>query len=73
MHNSGTSKTAPPTEQGLKAWIQAYGSAHATGMDPRKRCSKYYLKYQAGKGLVGSIPSYRDYKLSLADGLAVRS
>ena len=47
-----------PTQQGLNAWISTYGSAHATGMDPRKRCSKYYLKYDASKGaLVGSIPS----------------
>ena len=27
-------------------------------MDPRKRCSKYYVKYDASKGgFVGSIPS----------------
>ena len=42
----------------MSAWISTYGSAHATGMDPRKRCSKYYIKYDAGKGsFMGSIPA----------------
>ena len=58
VHNSGSYKSSPPNQSGLDAWISTYGSAHATGMDPKKRCSKYYLKYSASKGaFTGSIPN----------------
>ena len=58
MHNSGTSSTSKPTKVGLDGWIKAYGSAHATGMDPNKRCSKYYIMWNAAKNAFsGSLPS----------------
>ena len=58
MHNSGTSSKSKPTKTGLDGWIKAYGSAHATGMDPSKRCSKYYVKWNAAKNAFsGSLPS----------------
>ena len=57
MHNSGVSSTTLPNQVGLNGWIKTYGSAHATGMDPRKHCSKYYVKYDSSKGaFTGSIP-----------------
>ncbi len=41
----------------MNQWISAYGSATATGLDPNRTVSKFYIKYDSTKkAWVGAIP-----------------
>lgn len=60
MSNAGAANTNPPTPPtfaNLDAWIKAYGAATAAGIDPQRRTTPYYVRYdETKKGWVGAVP-----------------
>lgn len=43
INNDGASKGTSPTTAQLKAWVDYYKAAGCSGIDPKRRSSKYYF------------------------------